>query len=86
MLRCMPLDDPPPNRFASDTAGATANAEATTMAAAKNRFFIANAFVEKDPSRNDMRATDPYTSYPRTPSGLALELWQRPKFRSSPRE
>jgi hypothetical protein len=46
MLRCMPLEDPPPNRFASDTDGATARAEATTMAAAKNRFFIANAFVE----------------------------------------
>jgi hypothetical protein len=40
MLRCNPLDEPPPKRLASETAGATASVEATTTAIANNQFFI----------------------------------------------
>ncbi|MCU0966571.1 MAG: hypothetical protein MUF08_16345 [Burkholderiaceae bacterium] len=79
----MPLDDPPPNRFASDTDGATARAEDTTMAAAKNRFFIANPFVETVFITNRCMGSKPAHKPHPKPERPALELWQPAKFRSA---
>jgi hypothetical protein len=82
----MPLDDPPPKRFASDTDGAKANAEDSAMAAAKNRFFIANPLMERVIPKTQYEGNRPEHKRWNETVALSFELWQRAKFRGCRRE